>query len=117
MHSVFDTRDVADFSISQFSLAPSEPAAAVIAPRSVEQAPQKKEAKLRAKFRSKARVVKPSFFAQLKALWISAERDLGEERGGVKPIRRGQKRRLAWPVIALICLIGLFGAGFLAATF
>lgn len=117
MHSVFDTRDVADFSISQFSLAPSEPAAAVIAPRSVEQAPQKKEAKLRAKLRSKARVVKPSFFAQLKALWVSAERDLGEERGGVKPIRRGPKRRLAWPVIVLICLMCLFGAGFLAVTF
>ena len=117
MHSVFDTRDVADFSISQFSLAPSEPGKALIAFPSIEKTPEAKEGKLRTKRRNKARFEKPSFIAQLKALWISAERDLSEGPREVKPIRRGSKQQLAWPVLLLLCLVGLIGAGFLTATF
>lgn len=117
MHSVFDARDVEDFSLSQFSIAPPDSIGARNNARLSEKAVIKKELQMSAKSGKMAQVSKPSVIAQLKSLWASAERDLDEEKKAPKPIRRYSTNRRAWPLIALLGLVGVFGLGFLTILF
>lgn len=114
MHSVFDTRDVADFSTSQFSIAPSEP----LEPRDAYQPPERvgavRKQQYTAKEKKNAQVSKPSLVAQIKSLWASADRDLSEESVELKPIIRQSRSRAGWPVIVFLGLLGVVCLGLLA---
>lgn len=112
MHSVFDARDAEDFSPSQFSVAPAEPAGSRDAyqPREsvVAVKPQYKK-----KTKKNEQVSKRSIVAQVKSLWASADRDLNEDPIALKPILRRSKIRVGWPVIVLVSLVGVLCLGFL----
>ena len=115
MHSVFDTRDVEDFSTSQFSIAPSESVGARDAYQPQEKAVAAKEPQYNwLKNKKNVQVSKPSVVAQIKSLWASADRDLNEEPIELKPILRQSRSRAGWPVTAFLSLMGVAGLGFLA---
>ena len=113
MHSVFDTRDVEDFSTSQFSIPPSEQ----VGSRNGYQPPERvvavKKPEYRLKDKKSAEVSKTSFVAQIKSLWASADRDLNEEPIELKPILRQSRSRAGWPLIVFFCLVGVVGIGLL----
>ena len=118
MHSVFDARDAEDFSISQFSIKPSEQAAgSKEAYQPLESARAEKNSQHNKKVKKNMQLPKPSILAQVKSLWASADRDLYEEKIKVKPILRRSKSRAGWPLITFISLTGLLCLGFLALLF
>ncbi len=113
MHSVFDTRDVADFSTSQFSIAPSEPLEPRDAYQPSEGVGAVRKPQYTAKDKKSAQVSKPSIVAQIKSLWASADRDLSEESVDLKPILRQSRSRAGWPVIVILGLLGVVCLGLL----
>lgn len=117
MHSVFDTRDVEDFSTSQFSIAPSRPAGSREAYQPREDAVVARKPQYKKKAKKNVQVSKPSVVAQIRSLWASADRDLNEEPIVLKPILRKSKSRAGWPVIVFLSLVAALCVGFLAITF
>lgn len=113
MHSVFDTRDVEDFSTSQFSIAPSEQVESRDGYPTPEGVVATRKPEYRLKNKTNGQVSKPSVVAQIKSLWASADRDLNEEPIELKPILRRSRSRTGWPLIVFLCLVGVVCLGFL----
>lgn len=118
LHSMFDTKDEAEFSTSQFSLAPDEPETPKYSSPAKEPKATVKEGKVGRRIAKKDAVAsKPSVVAQLKSLWASADRDLDEEPVKLKPLQRTTKSRIGWPAIVVVCLAGAVLLGYLAVLF
>ncbi len=117
MHSVFDARDVEDFSTSQFSIAPPEPPGSRDAYQPREEPVVIRKPRYKKKAKKNTQVSKPSIIAQVKSLWASADHDLNDEPIALKPILRKPKSRAGWPVMVFTSLLGVLFLGFLVIMF
>lgn len=116
MHSIFDASPSAiDFSSSQFSLAPAGQEVEQAAGRASETMRSESASRRERQEKKPEAVSKPSLFSHIRSLWAGAKHDLDEENVRLKPLRRGVRTRITWPVAVLLLLFGAIGIAFVAS--
>ena len=113
--SAFQNPAQSDSSVSQFSLAPmpsvqdsGEKLPPLVSQETTQDSSEKQS---RSAIKSK-----PSFLERLKALLPSAPQK-NDEDISIKPIRRGQRSSMGWPMIAVSGFFGLLGLAYLTILF
>jgi hypothetical protein len=116
LHSIFDaTPSAIDFSSSQFSLAPDNPEIQKAAAQLPEMAVSEPASGSDRRVKKPQRATKPSFFSQIRSLWAGGKHELDEEPIRLKPVRRGVRTRITWPVGVLLSIVGTLGIVFVAS--
>ncbi len=116
LHSIFDaTPSAIDFSSSQFSLAPDNPEIQKAAAQLPEMAVSEPASRSDRRVKKPQRATKPSFFSQIRSLWAGGKHELDEEPIRLKPVRRGVRTRITWPVGVLLSIVGTLGIVFVAS--
>lgn len=116
LHSIFDaTPSAIDFSSSQFSLAPDNSEIQKAAAQLPEMAVSEPASGSDRRVKKPQRATKPSFFSQIRSLWAGGKHELDEEPIRLKPVRRGVRTRITWPVGVLLSIVGTLGIVFVAS--
>ena len=116
LHSIFDaTPSAIDFSASLFSLAPDNPEIPRAAAQLPEMAGAEPASRRDRRVKRPQRASKPSFLSHIRSLWAGAKRELDEEPIRLKPVRRGARTRMTWPVVVLLSVVGTIGIVFIAS--